>query len=102
MAKLLVMYAKPNDVTHFTRYFRQKHIPLVKKLPGLRSCTFGLVGQVGDAQQSSFFWVFEGIYDSIDSIQRSHESPEGKAVMADIPNFSPSMPTQMSVDVVED
>ena len=72
-------------------------MPLVRKLPGLRSCSFGAAGEVGQ-QPLSVFWVWEGVYDSADAIQQSHESSEGRAVMEDIPHFSKTMPTQFILE----
>lgn len=96
MARLLVLYEQPDDPAHFADYFRNKHMLLVKKLPGLRNCSFGPAASVGTVAKE-FFWVWEGVYDSVDAIQKSHSSPEGKAVMNDIPNFSLIMPVQVSL-----
>ena len=37
MAKLYALYRQPTDATAFDRYYVDRHIPLAKKLPGLRS-----------------------------------------------------------------
>ena len=97
MARLLVLYTEPEDPAHFARYFHDTHMKLVRELPGLRSCSFGEAGKVGQ-QPQSFFWVWEGVYDSADAIRQSHASAEGRAVMEDIPHFSPTMPTQFILD----
>src|SRR5262245_65129107 len=36
MAKLIVFYRTPRDPAEFDRYYAQVHIPLAKKIPGLR------------------------------------------------------------------
>ena len=97
MARLLVLYERPGDPAHFADYFHNTHMPLVRRLPGLRSCSFGPAAPVGKAE-TKFFWVWEGVYDSVDAIRMSHGSPEGMAVMNDIPNFSPTLPIQMALD----
>ncbi len=96
MARLLVLYEQPDDPAHFANYFREEHMPKVRRLPGLRSCSFGPAASVG-AVARAFFWVWEGVYDSVDAIQETHASPEGQAVMADIPNFSRIMPVQVAL-----
>lgn len=97
MAKLLVLYEQPDDPAHFADYFRNKHMLLVTMLPGLKSCSFGPAAPVGEVAKD-FFWIWEGLYDSVDAIRKSHSSPEGKAVMDDIPNFSSTMPVQVSLE----
>ena len=37
MAQVLVLYNTPADPAAFDRYYRQTHIPLAWKIPGLRS-----------------------------------------------------------------
>src|SRR5690349_18321598 len=37
MAQVLVLYHTPADSAAFDRYYRDTHIPIAKKIPGLRS-----------------------------------------------------------------
>ena len=37
MAKLIALYKKPADVAAFNEYYFATHVPLAKKVPGLRS-----------------------------------------------------------------
>lgn len=41
MVKFLVLYNTPEDPEAFERHYRDVHIPLTKKLPGLRRYTIG-------------------------------------------------------------
>jgi uncharacterized protein (TIGR02118 family) len=36
MVRFLVLYDQPEDPEAFDRHYREVHIPLAKKLPGLR------------------------------------------------------------------
>ena len=36
MARVLVLYKTPRDAAAFDRHYSQTHIPLAKKIPGLR------------------------------------------------------------------
>ena len=36
MARMVVIYKMPKDVKAFERHYFEKHVPLAKKLPGLR------------------------------------------------------------------
>ncbi len=39
MADLVVLYKTPTDPAAFDKYYAETHIPLAKKLPGLRKYT---------------------------------------------------------------
>jgi uncharacterized protein (TIGR02118 family) len=39
MVRFLVLYNMPEDPAEFDRYYREVHIPLAQKLPGLRRYT---------------------------------------------------------------
>ncbi len=36
MAELVVMYKTPKNAAAFDKHYSEKHIPLAKKIPGLR------------------------------------------------------------------
>lgn len=100
MSKLVVMYPKPKDPAHFDKHFREIHVPLVKKMPGLKSHSFGpALGP--DGKDGAFFWVFIGTFDSTDAIKAALASPEGHAAVADIPNYSPDGPTILFLESTE-
>ncbi len=88
MSKLVVMYPKPKDTAHFDKHFRDVHMPLVKKMPGLQSFSFG-PATGPDGKDGAFFWMFVGTFSSAAAIGEALGSPEGQAAVADIPNYSP-------------
>ena len=101
MNKLIVMYKKPADPVHFAKHFREIHMPLVVKMPGLMSHSFGPATAPGGAD-GDYFWVFVGTFDSAAAISAGLGSPEGQAALADIPNYSPdSPPTVLFLDATE-
>lgn len=101
MSKLIVMYPRPKDPAHFDRHFRETHMPLVKKMPGLRRYSFG-PATAPDGGHGAFFWMFIGTWDNAAAITAALESPEGRAALADIPNYSPDHePTVLYVDDTE-
>ncbi|MFD1331128.1 EthD family reductase [Methylopila musalis] len=87
MSKLIVMYKTPADPAHFDRHFREVHMPLVEKMPGLRGYSFGPASGL-DGSAAAFFWVFVGTFDNLDAINAALGSPEGQAAVADIPNYN--------------
>ncbi|HEY0147047.1 MAG: EthD family reductase [Methylovirgula sp.] len=100
MSKLIVLYKKPADPAHFDKHFREVHVPLVKKMPGLRATSFGPASTL-DGGEGAFFWIFIGTFDSLKAIHEALASPEGQKVVADIPNYSADAPTILYLESTE-
>src|SRR5437763_14957219 len=87
MMRFLVLYNKPADPEAFDRHYRDVHIPLANKLPGLRRYTVSKnlsPGRGGDG----FYLVAELDWDDTAAMQAAFASPEGKAAAADVPKFA--------------
>lgn len=97
MSKLIVLYKKPHDPRHFDKHFREVHMPLVKKMPGLRHSSFGPARML-DGGEGAFFWMFVGTFDSLKAITDALGTPEGQKVVADIPNYYHETPTILHLD----
>jgi uncharacterized protein (TIGR02118 family) len=97
MSKLIVLYPAPENPDQFARYFRETHMPLVRKMPGLKDAAYGPSTSL-DGTPGSFFWTFVGTFDSLQAIHDALGSPAGKATVADIPNYSPKAPTILHLD----
>lgn len=95
-----MLYNKPADPEAFDRHYREVHIPLAKKLPGLRRYTVSnnlSAGRGGDG----FYLVAELEWDDRAAMQQAFESPEGKAASEDVPKFA-SGGSQTLIFEVED
>jgi uncharacterized protein (TIGR02118 family) len=88
MADLVVLYKTPKDPAAFDKYYFESHIPLAKKLPGLRKykVTKGPVATPGGP--SSLHLIATLSFDDMAAIGAAFGSPEGKATAADVPNFA--------------
>ena len=88
MATLLVLYKTPKDPAAFDRHYKEIHIPLAKKIPGLRSyrVSKGVVGTPAGA--SDIHLVATLTFDSLAALQSGLGSPEGAAAAGDVPNFA--------------
>jgi uncharacterized protein (TIGR02118 family) len=89
MAKLFAMYKQPADPAAFDRYYYATHVPIAKKVPGLRhyEVTTGDVASLGGGP-SPYHLVAVLTFDSIPAIQAALVSPEGQATAADLPKFA--------------
>ena len=88
MAKLMAMYKRPADPAAFDRYYYATHVPIAKRIPGLRDyeVTAGPVSTLeGPAPYHRIALL---TFDSLAAIQAALGSPEGQATAADLPNFA--------------
>ncbi|WP_099864825.1 EthD family reductase [Pararhizobium haloflavum] len=88
MAKLIAMYRTPQDKTAFDRYYRETHVPLAKKIPGLRKYEISRGGIDTPGGPADYHLLAILHFDSLDAIRSALGSPEGKAAAGDIANFA--------------
>jgi uncharacterized protein (TIGR02118 family) len=100
MAHLLVLYHTPADPAAFDGYYHEKHIPLAKKIPGLRSYTISH-GAVQAIAGSAPYLVAILSFDSIAEVNAALESPESQAAAADLQNFASGGATLVIYDSQE-
>ena len=88
MTKLIALYKKPQDADAFQAYYFRRHVPLAKKIPGLRHYEVSS-GPVATPQGPSPYHLVAFLsFDSTEAIQQALRSPEGQAVAADLGNFA--------------
>ena len=88
MADVVVLYKTPKDAAAFDKYYVETHIPLAKKLPGLRKYTVSKGPVATPAGPSAFHLIATLSFDSMAAIGAAFASPEGKATAADVPKFA--------------
>jgi uncharacterized protein (TIGR02118 family) len=90
MASMTVIYRTPQDIAAFDRHYFETHIPLAKKLPGLRKYEVSQGPIVTPAGPADFHFVANLQFDDIAAIQRAFASPEGRAAREDRLLFAPN------------
>jgi uncharacterized protein (TIGR02118 family) len=97
--KRLGILKKREDMTHeqFVAHWMGTHATLCKKLPGLRRYSVNLV----DRERFPKFG-YDGFselwFDSEEDLHASFASPEGKTLLADLPNFTSQIDPIISVE----
>ena len=88
MAKLIALYKKPADAAAFDAYYVSTHVPLAKKIPGLRRYEVSS-GPVASPQGDSAYHLAAILeFDSLAAIQAGLGTPEGQATAADLGKFA--------------
>jgi uncharacterized protein (TIGR02118 family) len=88
MAELVVMYKTPRDAAAFDRHYAEKHVPLAKKIPGLRKYTVSQGPVATPAGPSAFHLIATLTFDNLAAIQAGVASAEGQAAAADVRTFA--------------
>src|SRR4051812_24974281 len=88
MARAIVIYKKPNNADAFDRYYAATHIPLAKKIPGLRKYEISKGEVLAPAGASGVHLVATLHFDSLDAIKAGFASPDGRAAAGDLANFA--------------
>ena len=88
MAKLLVLYKTPTDAAAFDRYYAETHIPLAKKIPGLRHYEISRGPVATPAGPAGVHLVATLTFDSVAALQAGLGSPKGQAAAGDLGNFA--------------
>ena len=97
MAQLLVLYNTPADHAAFDRYYQQTHIPLARKIPGLRSYVISN-GPVQAVAGIAPHLIAILHFDSLADLSAALASPEGQAAAADLSNFASAGATLLIQD----
>jgi uncharacterized protein (TIGR02118 family) len=88
MATITVLYSKPADPAAFDNYYFSRHVPLAKKIPGLRRYEVS-EGPVATPEGPSPYHLIAVLtFDSMAAIGAAFASPEGQATAADLANFA--------------
>jgi len=84
----IALYKHPKDPQAFDRYYADTHIPIAKKIPGLKKYDIS-DGSVGSPEGASPYHLVATLYfDSKADILSALSSPEGQATAGDLGNFA--------------
>ena len=91
---LTVLYGHPDDPAAFESHYADTHAPLVDRIGGLRSWSSRLIDSM-DGSTPPYHRIAELSFDSLDQLQASMGSAEGRAAAEDVPNFASGGATMM-------
>ena len=88
MAKLVVIYGKPQDVAAFDSYYEGTHVPLAKAIPGVRDYEVSKGAVMTPAGPAEAHLIATIEFDDMAAIQAAFASPEGQRAAADVQKFA--------------
>lgn len=88
MVRLTALYGHPNDPAAFDKYYYGTHIPLAKKMTGLKGWTIGKC-EATAAETPPAYYMIVGLYaDTREDMESILASPAGQATVDDVANFA--------------
>ena len=99
MARFLALWDTPEDPEFFERHYREVHVPLVLKLPGVRRYTFSRDAR--SVRGELYYRVGEVDFDDITALRRAFASPEGRAAASDVDALSSTAGAQVRSMIYE-
>jgi uncharacterized protein (TIGR02118 family) len=88
MAEVVVNYKMPKDTAAFDKYYAETHIPIAKKMPGLRKYQISKGPVATPAGPSGIHLVAILTFDDMAAIGAAFGSAEGRATAADVAKFA--------------
>ena len=100
MLKLIALYKTPDNPAEFDKHYDETHTPLVKKMPGLRKLEVARItgAPIGEPKHHL---IAEMYFDSLDALNASMASAEGKATARDLMSFAANLVTMFYAEVKE-
>jgi len=95
--RITIQYATPADPEAFDRHYREVHVPLAAKVPGLRRFTMSHPRGLG--ADPGIHLVAELWFDDTDALRAALKSPEMAATAADAASFEVAGTTMFSGEV---
>lgn len=87
MASFFAMYPKPDDVEGFQDHYRNTHIPLVEKTPGVADIR-ATTATGAPAGEPAFHLVVEVVFDTEDDLRTALGSEEFQAAGEDLQHIA--------------
>jgi uncharacterized protein (TIGR02118 family) len=88
MIKAAVLYGHPKDADTFEKYYAETHLSLVSKTSGIVKAEYTKFLPNPDGSAPAYYRMAELYFESTSEMQQALNSPEGKAMAADLINFA--------------
>jgi uncharacterized protein (TIGR02118 family) len=88
MARLVVMYKTPKDKAAFDKHYFETHIPIAKRIPGVRKYEVSQGPIMTPGGPAGFHLIATLHFDDLAAIQKAFASAEGQAAAADVQSFA--------------
>ncbi len=95
MMKVTVLYSHPTSPEDFEKYYADTHLPLAAKLQGVDHLELTKFVDGPEGDKPAFYRMAELYFTTQEQMNVSLGSPEGLAIVADLPKFATGGVTMM-------
>jgi uncharacterized protein (TIGR02118 family) len=88
MVKVIAMFKQPEDKQKFDDHYFNTHVPLTKKIPGLRKMEGTKINGTATGGESKYYLLTEMYYDDYQSMKAAFKTEEAKASGKDAMSFA--------------
>lgn len=89
MAKLTVLYGRPDDPEAFDDYYFNQHLPFAQKMPDVRQVELSKVVDPPYGTEPPYYRMAEMWYENMEQLRAALGSDDGRSVLDDLTNFAP-------------
>jgi uncharacterized protein (TIGR02118 family) len=88
MIRVVALHNPPVELSSYDDYYVNVHMPLVRRVPGVRNIRYGKVLRGADGGLPPYFLISDVYFDDEAALERALKSHEMAAAFADVPNFA--------------
>lgn len=88
MVKVTVLYGHPEDNGAFEKYYRETHMPIASKIPGIQKVELTKFIGTPEGSPPSQYRMTEVYFNNLEELKNGMDSDEGQATVADLANFA--------------
>jgi uncharacterized protein (TIGR02118 family) len=76
-AKILVLFGKPTDPVLFDKQYWEEHVPMARKMPGLKKFTVNRVVPP-PGREAPYYQVVEMEFENMEALKKATKSPQSQ------------------------
>ncbi len=88
MVRLIALFNRPEDAAAFDAHYRDVHMPIVRRYPGLRSVRLHRLAPLPGPHATPFYLMAEMVFDSSEALDAAIASEAGRESGRDLRNFA--------------
>lgn len=88
MYRMTVLYGMPTAPEEFDTYYRQVHIPLARRMRGLKRWTITPITSDGSSPRPTYYLIADLYAEDKTAMEAILASDEGRAAQDDVANFA--------------
>jgi uncharacterized protein (TIGR02118 family) len=87
MARIVALHQLPPEPEAWLKYYRDVHVPIVQKIPGVRNIRWGNVVRSSDGSPAPCWLISDVYFDNMDALETALASPEMAEAFEDVSKF---------------